>query len=140
MGILGHMDSPDIDQAIERLGSHHPEKGIDVPAWLHRSLDSLDCQHDKAAFLAVLGFITVPDGISAAGEEIFVKEHQKRARRRMKRKLGETTFDDLAGAGKWIKGTIAPHPSRMDDLAMILGLAGDDDGEVGRCSCCHPGD
>ena len=133
------MDQTEIDQAIERLGHHVPEQHDDLASWLHDSLGQLDCQDDKAAFLAVLGFITVPAGISAAGEERFVKEHQKQAQRRMKRKLGDTSYEVLARSGKWIKGTIAPHPSRMDDLTLILGLAGDDDGDVGRCGCCHPG-
>ena len=137
--ILARMDQKEIDQAIERLGHHVPEQHADLASWLHDALGHLECQDDKAAFLAVLGFITVPAGISAAGEERFVEQHQKQAQRRMKRKLGDTAYEVLAGAGKWIKGTIAPHPSRMDDLALILGLAGDDDGEVGRCSCCHPG-
>ena len=134
------MDQQDIEQAIERLGRHLPDPDADLATWLHSSIDGFECQYDRAAFLAVLGFITVPDGISAAGEEKFVKEHQKQARRRMKRKLGDSAYDDLVGAGKWIKGTIAPHPSRMDDLALILDLVGEDDDEGGRCSCCHPGD
>ncbi len=139
LGYKEPMNEERIDQAIVRLGSHLPEQDIEFAPWLHTSMGSLECQQDKAAFLAVLGFITVPEGISAAGEEKFVAKEQKQALRRMKRTLGDAGYEVLSSAEKWIKRTIAPHRSRMDDLALILDLAEDDDGEAGSCSCCHPG-